>query len=438
MRGGHSSGLIIVAIWFRSFFKMALVLLVSSSAFAGGVAHADAGQVGAIRFSGNADQTRIVIEFNARQEYQWFTLASQGNRLVLDFPTLQWDLHKTGAVDQGEGSGEGVVTKYRFAKNSPITSRLVFELSEPVKIAREFFLAPTEDTLAHRLVFDLQKIDLISFIAGTGFDQPFVPSSAKVVAEIVEEPVLIPDGPRVLAPSIKPGNTNTKRLVVIDAGHGGKDPGAIGKHKKTYEKNVTLKAALALKKRLTRTGKYQVRLTRGTDRFIELEGRVSVARRVEADLFISLHADSAANVKARGASVYTLAERASGRSRPEILKGSNWLIDVDMEASRPEVNDILFDLSQRQTKNQSAVFAEILLPKLARVGPLVGNSHRDGNLFVLLAPDVPAVLIEMGFLSNKRDEVNLNSTRYINRLTNSIGDAVDAYFRQTERLQASN
>ncbi|PHR62777.1 MAG: N-acetylmuramoyl-L-alanine amidase [Robiginitomaculum sp.] len=438
MRGGHSSGLIIVANWFCNFFKMALGLVVSIIVCAGGVAYADAGQVGAIRFSGNADQTRIVIEFNTRQEYQWFTLASQGNRLVLDFPTLQWDLDKTGAVDQGEGSGDGVITKYRFAKNSPITSRLVFELAEPVKIVREFFLAPTEDTLAHRLVFDLQKTDLISFIAGTGFDQPFAPSTVSLPAETVAPPVVDIDVPHVLAPSLKPGNTNTKRIVVIDAGHGGKDPGAIGKHKKTYEKNVNLRAALALKKRLTKSGKYQVRLTRATDRFIELEDRVGVARRVEADLFISLHADSAANSKARGASVYTLAERASGRSRREILKGSNWLIDVDLEASRPEVNDILIDLSQRQTKNQSAVFAEILLPKLARVGPLVGNSHRDGNLFVLLAPDVPAVLVEMGFLSNKRDEANLNSKRYINRLTNSIGDAVDAYFHQTERLQASN
>jgi len=396
--------------------------------------HAAADEVQAVRFSGTVEQTRIVIEFDNKQEYSWFTLASQGARLVMDFPKLGWNLDKTFAVQQGEGVGEGMVQRFRFAANSPATSRLVFELAGPIKIVREFYLAPTHDYKMHRLVFDLEQTDLISFIAGSGFDEPFLPSMASKSVAPPAEPILAV----ALAPTLKTNNANEKRVIVIDAGHGGKDPGSIGKVKKTWEKHVNLRAALALKKRLERNGKYYVHLTRSTDRFIELEGRVRIARQHEADLFISLHADSASNPKARGASVYTLAERASGRSRPEILKGSNWLIDVDLAVSRPEVSDILFDLSQRQTQNQSAVFAGILIPKLAKAGPLVRNSHRDGNLFVLLAPDVPAVLIEMGFLSNKHDEANLNKARYIKKITNAVGDAVDEYFRQNDRLHASN
>jgi N-acetylmuramoyl-L-alanine amidase len=392
--------------------------------------------VQAVRFSGNAEQTRIVIEFDSKQEYRWFTLASQGSRLVMDFPKLAWQLDGGPAIEQGVGQGLGLIDGFRFASNSPVTSRLVFDLKEPIRIAREFYLAPTEDNTSHRLVFDLEHTDLISFIAGTGFDEPFTPKVKEEPAAIATAIVPVE---QIFAPSLKPGNTHKrKRTIVVDAGHGGKDPGAIGRYKKTREKDVNLRAALSLKKRLEKTGRYTVRLTRSTDRFIELEGRVKVARSQEADLFISLHSDSAANTKARGASVYTLAERASGRSRREILKGSNWLVDVDLGSSRPEVNDILIDLSQRQTKNQSAVFAEILVPRLAKVGPMVSNSHRDGNLFVLLAPDVPAVLIEMGYLSNKRDEANLNSKRYIGRLTGSIGDAIDEYFRKTDRLHASN
>ncbi|VAV93345.1 N-acetylmuramoyl-L-alanine amidase [hydrothermal vent metagenome] len=415
----------------RALAGMFVLLLLGS-----GIAWADevdfAGEVQAIRFSGNAEQTRIVIELDAKPEYRWFTLAVNGSRLVLDFARLSWNLDGAGPVDTGEGTGDGVVSRFRYAKNAQRVSRLVFELAEPVVVAREFYLEPTEKNSSHRLVLDLEKTDLISFIAGSGFSEPFVPAPASNVS--VRPPPHLP----VLAPSLKPAGVQSKWVVVIDAGHGGKDPGTIGKVKKTREKNVNLRAALALKKRLERSGKYKVILTRSTDRFIKLDGRVSIARKKKADLFISLHADAVGNPKARGASVYTLAEAASRRSRPEILKGNNWLIDVKLAASRPVVNDILFDLSQRQTKNQSSVFAELLIPRLAKVGPLIGNSHRKENIFVLLAPDVPAVLIEMGFLSNKKDEKNLNSSRYIKNLTNAIGSSVDTYFRQVERLQASN
>jgi N-acetylmuramoyl-L-alanine amidase len=415
----------IAQLWVSCIFASCLVF-VSSSGFASEVVD--------LRFSGNLEQTRIVIELDSQQQYRWFTLASQGSRLVIDFPKLTWNVGGTGVVEQGEGAGHGLIAKYRFAKNTKETSRLVFDLSEPIEVTREFYLAPSSDNTAYRLVIDLKKTDLISFITNVGDYEPFNPAIDEQQDTTIPEPQLV----AILAPSLKHGGPKNKRVIVIDAGHGGKDPGAVGLHKKTREKHVNLRAALALKKRLEKSGKYKVYLTRNTDRFIELEDRVKIARNRQADLFISLHADAAANKKARGSSVYTLAERARGRSRREILKGNDWLIDVDLAAAAPEVSEILIDLSARQTKNQSAVFAELLVPELAKAGPLLGNTHRNGNLFVLLAPDVPAVLIEIGFLSNRQDEIKLNTKRYITKITNSIGDAVDKYFRQTDRLHASN
>lgn len=401
-----------------------------------------------VRFSGTSDKTRIVLEMNAKPDYRWFTLASQGHRLVVDFPVLNWELEGHKPTEQGTGKGTGLVGNFRYARNSPTTSRLVLDLNAPAHVAKEFILEPGKDNPDYRLVLDLKPMDPIAFITSSGFQEPFVPkkpqlkkpqvqtaSTRKISRPLVQH--------AVFAPSLKPDSQayghRRKKVIVIDAGHGGKDPGASGKWKRTLEKSVNLRAALALKKALQKTGKYDVRLTRSKDVFIPLEGRVKFARDLEADLFISLHSDSAGNTGARGASVYTLAERASGRSKREILRGSsNWLIDVDLQKSRPEVNDILIDLSQRQTKNQSAVFAEMLIPRLARVGPLARNTHRDGNLFVLLAPDVPAVLIEMGFLSNKHDEANLRSNRYIRKLMGAVADGANAYFRQSERLHASN
>ncbi|MBL4617638.1 MAG: N-acetylmuramoyl-L-alanine amidase [Robiginitomaculum sp.] len=413
-----------------SYIFVGCLILVSSGVFAAEVVN--------LRFSGNSEQTRIVIELDSEQEYRWFTLASQGSRLVVDFPKLGWNINGSGAIDQAEGGGHGLIAKYRFAKNTKETSRLVFDLSEPIEVTREFYLAPSSDNSSYRLVIDLKKIDLISFITNVGVYEPFTPAVDEQQGGQSETTIPEPQLVVVLAPSLKYGGPKTKRVIVIDAGHGGKDPGAVGTHKKTREKHVNLRAALALKKRLEKSGKYKVYLTRSTDRFIELEDRVKIARNRQADLFISLHADAAANKNARGSSVYTLAERARGRSRREILKGNDWLIDVDLAAAAPEVNAILIDLSARQTKNQSAVFAELLVPELAKAGPLLGNTHRNGNLFVLLAPDVPAVLIEIGFLSNRQDEIKLNTKRYITKITNSIGDAVDKYFRQTDRLHASN
>ncbi|MEP3655057.1 MAG: N-acetylmuramoyl-L-alanine amidase [Litorimonas sp.] len=231
-------------------------------------------------------------------------------------------------------------------------------------------------------------------------------------------------------PVLKPaGSTKTVRkpVIVIDPGHGGSDPGAIG-IKGTYEKTITTKAADELAARLRRSGRYTVILTRTNDRYVDHDDRLRIARTGQADLFISIHADSAGR-SAKGATVYTLADRAKGRQK-RIVNNQNWILDVDLSAQSDPVGDILVDLAQRKTKSQSDAFAEILLDELTGKVDLIGNSHRRAGYYVLLAPDVPAVLLELGYLSNKEDEKRLKTKKYRDKITSGVERAIDTYMAQ--------
>ncbi|MGB6231248.1 MAG: N-acetylmuramoyl-L-alanine amidase [Litorimonas sp.] len=215
-------------------------------------------------------------------------------------------------------------------------------------------------------------------------------------------------------------------LIVIDPGHGGRDPGAIGKNG-LFEKTVTTSAANDLKALLEATGRYRVKLTRDTDIYVEHDDRVRFARENHADLFISIHADSTGSSSARGASVYTLADRARNRSR-RIVDSQNWIMDIDLSEQSDPVGDILVDLAQRSTETQSEAFADILLGNLEGKTALVGNSHRRAGYYVLLAPDVPAVLLELGFLSNAQDEKLLKTRAHRRMLMEQVRRSVDQYF----------
>lgn len=215
-------------------------------------------------------------------------------------------------------------------------------------------------------------------------------------------------------------------LIVIDPGHGGRDPGAIGPNG-LLEKTVTTSAANELKRLLESTGRYRVKLTRNDDRFVDHDDRLRIAREAHADLFISIHADSVKTASTRGASVYTLADRAKGRSK-RIVNNQNWIMDIDLAEQTDPVGDILIDLAQRSTENQSEAFAGILLSNLEGKTRLVRNSHRRAGYYVLLAPDVPAVLLELGFLSNAEDEKLLKTKAHRVKLMKAVRRSVDEYF----------
>ena len=218
--------------------------------------------------------------------------------------------------------------------------------------------------------------------------------------------------------------------MVIDAGHGGVDPGAIGV-RGTLEKNVTLAAARELRRQLEATGRYRVVMTRSDDTFLRLRERVNVARTNGAELFISLHADSHPNPNTRGLSVYTLSATASDKEAAALAQRENkadLIAGVNLSAESREVVDILIDLAQRETMNLSAHYAGMLVDNLREAVTLLPKTHRFAGFAVLKAPDIPSVLVELGYMSNREEERLLRDPDYRRRLMGAIVRATDAYF----------
>ena len=367
-------------------------------------------RVTAVRIGGEGKATRVVIESDAALEYHVFLLATGSNRVVIDLPRIRWTLNGLTA-EAGSGKGQGVVAGYRYAHNTAKTSRLVLDLAAPAIVAREFVLPPKSKGERHKLVLDLE------------------PSTAEAFAKAASGEKA---GPQPVSQQ-----ESRKPLIVIDPGHGGKDPGASSKSG-LREKDITLAAAMALRDELLKSKRYDVALTRSTDVFIELEDRVTKARNLGADLFIALHADAGPKPSTSGASVYTLSPE--GEKRVDgARKRNDWILDVEIDSDRPEeVNRILADLVQRETKNQSARFAQMLAASLADAGwPTLENTHRQKGFFVLLSPDVPAALLEMGFMTNDNDVAAMISESKRQRLVSGVASAIDHFFENQTRLMAA-
>jgi N-acetylmuramoyl-L-alanine amidase len=235
-------------------------------------------------------------------------------------------------------------------------------------------------------------------------------------------------------PTLRPGSAPAAALplIYIDPGHGGPDPGTIGTTG-TYEKDVTLAMAKELQRQLLATGRYRVKMTRDSDKFVALRPRFEMARRDHADMFISLHADANPFYSARGATVYTLSETASDSEAEALAAKENKadLIDgVDLSRQNNTVTSILIDLAQRETKNRSAAFAELLVHDMGQVTLMLRNSHRFAGFAVLKAPDIPSVLIELGYLSDAQDEALLISPLHRTKLATAMLHAIDGYYTE--------
>jgi N-acetylmuramoyl-L-alanine amidase len=360
-----------------------------------------------VRFGGDRAQTRVVIDLDRATTAAEPTFPAQG-RMVLSFPKIK--VEGAGL----DGAGRGLVKRWLVDKSGG-QARLQLDLDGEVTVAKRFLLPPGDGIDHWRYVIDLQASD-------KSVARPLA-TPLKVVAQTAASP-------RNLV-KLSTDSLKRRRVVVIDAGHGGKDPGARGANAR--EKDVTLSAAKALKARLEASGAYRVVLTRDSDVYVPLEGRVQIARRADADLFISLHADAGADTATRGASAYTLSEKGADRVG-EVLGKEDLFVQTSGAGRDKAVGQILLDLTQRSTKNRSAAFAEVLLEKVSAETPLLRRSHRDAGFMVLLAPEVPAVLLEMGFITSPDDERLLTTAADRERLVDAVGDAIDAFFQQPVRL----
>ena len=354
-------------------------------------------RVSDIRTGHQSDGIRIVFDGTEKFQYDAFLLGNP-ERLVIDLKNATF-------ASTPKVRANALIKSFRMGDiGGGKGKRLVFELNNNANIKRKFALEPTGAQRNWRLVIDLSTQG--------------ISSNPKPAAN---------------AATYKP-NPHRKKIVVLDPGHGGKDPGAIGRSYKTYEKNVTLSMGKELRKQLEAKG-FKVYMTRSTDIFIPLRQRVAIARSYHADLFISLHADSTYNRKAQGLSIYTLSETASDKEAAALAERENKadIIDgMDFSDNSPEINDVLISLSQNDSRNKSSKFAAYVVSEMRRIVKLVTNTHKFAGFAVLKAPDIPSVLVELGYLSNHNEEKALRDPSYRKKLAVAIAKAVEAYFKDPE------
>ncbi|HTG37262.1 N-acetylmuramoyl-L-alanine amidase [Sphingomonas sp.] len=311
-------------------------------------------------------------------------------------------------------------------------ARLVFDLDRPTIVREGRF-----DAGRGTLTLVLKRVDGARFaraaaagrLALPGFDAP-VPVRSRDrgqgrVSMAVPPARKAPKLPRIY------GDDPSRPLVVIDAGHGGKDPGAINPDAELQEKEITLKTALAIKDRLLESGRVRVALTREDDRFLILQERYGIARRLGADLFISVHCDSAGNPMATGATAYTLSEIASDKEAARLAARENKadiIAGINLGDQSNDISSLLIDLAQRETMNRSANFARLLGREARPLMPTKNQFHRMASLVVLKAPDMPSVLFETGYISNKNDAEFLGSKDGRKKVAESVSRATEIYF----------
>jgi N-acetylmuramoyl-L-alanine amidase len=359
------------------------------------------------RLGGDGAQTRFVMDLDRKIDFHAFTLADP-YRLVLDIPQVTFQL----PPHAGE-NGRGLVKAFRFGLVMPGGSRMVFDLAKPARVDKAFVMAEAPGVPA-RLVLDLMATDRESFLRNMK----------------LEEKLARKDTPPQPAPP--PVSSDPRPLIVLDPGHGGIDTGTRAPNGEC-EKDIVLAFAENLRDRLEKSGKYRVLMTRTDDTFVALPDRVQIARRAGAALFISIHADFLPHKEgdAEGATVYTLSDRPSDPQAARVAAEENRadvIAGVNLKDEPEDVAGILLDLAQRETKTFSVQFAHKLVSDLKSTTHLNKDPVRSAGFRVLRAPDVPSVLIELGYVSNKRDLQSLNSDSWRDRTAESITAAVNDYF----------
>ena len=362
-----------------------------------------------VRLGGDERQTRFVLDLTRKIDLAAFTLADP-YRVVVDLPEVTFKLPGKA----GE-HGRGLVKAFRYGLVMKGGSRIVLDTTGPVRVNKAFVLAAADGQPA-RLVLDLAATDRESYLQNIALESRTVRSSPHVRH--------LPIPPRV--------SNDPRPLIVIDPGHGGIDSGTKGLDGQD-EKDVVLAFARELHDAIEASGKLRAALTRNDDTFVALGDRVRFARERQASLFVSIHADSLprSEGQAEGASVYTLSEHASDAEAARLADKENKsdiIAGVDLSAEPNDVANILIDLAQRETKTFSVQFARTLINDLKPIARLHPHPIKSAGFVVLKAPDVPSVLVELGYMSTRGDLKNLTSAQWRSHAAKAMAQAVDDFF----------
>jgi N-acetylmuramoyl-L-alanine amidase len=367
------------------------------------------------RIGEHDDRTRLVIELSDPVNLRAFALANP-DRVVIDMPEVSWRL---GAPPRP--SGFGAIKSYRYGQFRAGNSRMVIDLNQPVSVSDSLVIPPSAG-FGYRVVIDLFPTTRPKFDANAGW--PADLRKRETDAERLAAMIAAQQTPTA------PARAAGKKIIVLDPGHGGIDSGTVGVNG-LMEKDLALAEGLILARVLRGRG-YTVFMTRENDTFVPLRQRVAIARTHKADLFIALHADAHPDPSTTGLSIYTLSDGRSDREGAALAKRENQsdvIAGVDLSGGNNPVAPILIDLVQRDTVNKSTRFATQAIARLSQVTDILARRpHRSASLAVLTAPDVPSVLMELGYLSNASDARQMNTLKWRNEVAEAIADAIDGQF----------
>jgi N-acetylmuramoyl-L-alanine amidase len=377
------------------------------------------------RLAGDAKQTRFVLDLDKPIQFRAFALADP-YRVVLDLPQVSFKLGAGTGV-----AGRGLVKAFRYGLVMPGGSRIVFDLTGPAKIAKSYVLDAANGQ-PPRLVLEFEEVDRTAFVQLLAPENrpELRPAIADASAGAANAGVARPDASIVTASTQPP---DKRPVIVIDPGHGGVDNGTQAGGGDIMEKNLVLGFGLALRDKIEKSGKYRVVMTRTDDTFIPLNERVKIARNESASLFVSIHADALPRGEgdAQGATIYTLADKASDAEAERLADTENKsdaIGGVNLTDEPTEVADILIDLVQRETRTFSNRFARTLMSEMKNTVRMHKHPLKSAGFRVLKAPDVPSVLVELGYVSNKGDLEHLVSENWRNKTVGSMAQAIDAFF----------
>jgi len=377
------------------------------------------------RLAGDAKQTRFVLDLDKPIQFRAFALADP-YRVVLDLPQISFKLGAGTGV-----AGRGLVKAFRYGLVMPGGSRIVFDLTGPAKIAKSYVLEAANGQ-PPRLVLEFEEVDRTAFVQLLAPENrpELRPAIADANAGAANAGVAQPDASIVTASTQPP---DKRPVIVIDPGHGGVDNGTQAGGGDIMEKNLVLGFGLALRDKIEKSGKYRVVMTRTDDTFIPLNERVKIARNESASLFVSIHADALPRGEgdAQGATIYTLADKASDAEAERLADAENKsdaIGGVNLTDEPTEVADILIDLVQRETRTFSNRFARTLMGEMKNTVRMHKHPLKSAGFRVLKAPDVPSVLVELGYVSNKGDLEHLVSEDWRNKTVGSMAQAIDAFF----------